>query len=88
MKKCIIDLTKIETLEELHREFAAQLDFPEWYGGNYDALYDMLCSIGEKTEISITGLELVGVNHFAYSLENVVFETSENNENLDYILQF
>ena len=38
----VIDLTGTETREELHRRLADALEFPAWYGGNLDALYDLL----------------------------------------------
>ena len=35
---------------------AQQLAFPEWYGGNLDALHDCLTEIGEDTAIVITDM--------------------------------
>ena len=32
-------------------ELAEQLDFPDWYGGNLDALYDCLTDLTEETSI-------------------------------------
>ena len=51
----------LETACLLEREAAQaylkeQLSFPEWYGGNLDALYDCLTVLGE-TEIVFTGTE-------------------------------
>lgn len=42
MIRCMIDGKKIRDRRELHEALAAGLDFPEWYGGNLDALYDCL----------------------------------------------
>ena len=33
----------VADLPQLHAELARQLRFPAWYGGNLDALYDLLC---------------------------------------------
>lgn len=38
----IIDCRQIDSRSELHRTLAETLDFPEWYGHNLDALYDLL----------------------------------------------
>ena len=40
-----IDCSSIQTREDLHRVFSQALSFPSWYGGNLDALYDMLTSL-------------------------------------------
>ena len=42
MEEKIIDCSTIRTKEDLHRLFRETLSFPEWYGNNLDALYDML----------------------------------------------
>lgn len=38
----IIDCRQIDSRGELHRVLAATLNFPDWYGHNLDALYDIL----------------------------------------------
>lgn len=42
MKKAVIDLTDCKYLVELHRRIKEALDFPEWYGENWDAFWDLL----------------------------------------------
>lgn len=37
-----VDLGGIRTRRDLHRRLKEQLPLPEWYGGNLDALYDVL----------------------------------------------
>ena len=39
--------------DELHDFLASQLDFPEYYGRNLDALYDVLTDLCEETKIII-----------------------------------
>lgn len=41
-EKAIIDLTQINTVEELHKLLKGMLLFPDHYGCNLDALHDML----------------------------------------------
>lgn len=37
-----LDCTDIRSLAELHSELARILSFPEYYGANFDALFDCL----------------------------------------------
>ena len=46
-----IDLTNIKTKEEFHKLIKEELDFPEYYGNNLDAFYDLLTEIAEPLEI-------------------------------------
>lgn len=40
----IIDLSRISSNESLHEELKFKLKFPEYYGNNFDALWDMITS--------------------------------------------
>ena len=42
MRYVILDGAEIGCIGDVHRSFAAALDFPDWYGNNFDALYDLL----------------------------------------------
>ena len=47
MKQVTIDCTRMTNPDEVHDLFSQALDFPDWYGRNLDALYDMLSSCDE-----------------------------------------
>ncbi|MBQ6734586.1 MAG: barstar family protein [Lachnospiraceae bacterium] len=49
MRKMTIDLRYAQNKEELHEGLAATSVFPEYYGRNLDALYDVLTDISEDT---------------------------------------
>ena len=51
--KLILDGEKIANQEELHKQMEQTLDFPEWYGGNLDALYDCLTELMQEVDICI-----------------------------------
>jgi len=53
MKKVILDLSVPENKKELHEYIAGELSFPDYYGKNLDALYDMLTDISEPTAIGL-----------------------------------
>ncbi len=51
MKTVIIDGSKMTSRERAHAILAEKLSFPDFYGGNLDALHDSLSEIGEPTQI-------------------------------------
>ena len=53
MKIAFIDGGKIKSKEDLHQTLKVQLELPEYYGGNLDALYDCLSTTVEPVEIYI-----------------------------------
>lgn len=42
MKTIIIDFTGAEYIRQIHLILKEKLNFPEWYGENLDALWDLL----------------------------------------------
>jgi hypothetical protein len=44
-----IDLTRVSDKEQLLAQFAAALAFPQWFGGNWDALEDCLTDLSWRT---------------------------------------
>ena len=51
MRYAMIEGAAVGSMGRLHRLLAEQLDFPDWYGGNLDALYDCLTDLTEETSI-------------------------------------
>ena len=55
-KKIItLDLTDCKYLGELHERIRVAFDFPEWYGANWDAFWDLLWSDVDADEVIIIG---------------------------------
>ena len=55
-KKVItLDLTGCKYLGELHERIRAAFVFPEWYGKNWDAFWDLLWSECDVDEVVIIG---------------------------------
>lgn len=55
MKTIALDVTNIRTVKALHVYLAYRLDLPDYYGGNLDALHDVLGDIAGQTRIVLTG---------------------------------
>ena len=49
MERVTIDCGAVKTKADLHASLAAALRFPAWYGGNLDALHDLLTDISADT---------------------------------------
>lgn len=63
--KCVVlDLTGCDYLGELHRRIKETFDFPDYYGENWDAFYDLICT-DSKAEMII----ILGKNEMSKSLE-------------------
>lgn len=60
MKQVIIDCRAVSGSAQLHDLLARELDFPDWYGHNLDALYDCLTELDCPAAITLTGLDAVG----------------------------
>lgn len=50
----------------MHRLFAKALQFPDWYGNNLDALYDLLTDLEEPTHVVLRNY--CGTNAFRETL--------------------
>ena len=55
------DLSTIGSIRELHALMARTLHFPDWYGPNWDAFWDVIIGLVEMPE----RLQLIGWEGFA-----------------------
>jgi ribonuclease inhibitor len=56
----IIDLKLISSIDELHKKFKIKLNFPDFYGMNWDAFWDAITGLVEMPAI----LRLIGWSEF------------------------
>lgn len=60
IEKYTVDFTNVKHYFEMHLEIARGLDFPDYYGLNWDAFWDCLREmVGEPMHIEILGLEVI-----------------------------
>ena len=58
--KYVIDFSKVKYYLEMHAVIMYSLDFPYYYGCNWDAFWDCLSEMyGDPTYIKIIGIEVI-----------------------------
>ncbi|HTR55618.1 MAG TPA: barstar family protein [Kofleriaceae bacterium] len=60
MKALEIDLSRVTTARDIHVAFSTALQFPDWYGHNWDAFWDLVSSDSPlPAKLTIRGLDHV-----------------------------
>lgn len=57
MTKVVLNGREIASEQQLHQLLSKALNFPAWYGGNLDALFDCLTDVTDDAEISVIGYD-------------------------------
>ena len=55
MKTVILDLTGCKSSWDIHERIRKVFDFPEWYGKNWDAFYDLLSMDSDIERVIVRG---------------------------------
>ena len=84
MERIVMECGEIRTREDFHTALATAMDFPGWYGGNLDALHDLLTEIGTDTTLQLHGWADAEAALGAYGsrLEKVLAVSALENPNL------
>ena len=84
MRFCVLDGKKITDKEILHDILKNELDLPDWYGRNLDALYDCLTEAAEDMEIVIKNKEVLEccLGRYAAGLWKVLRAAEQENQSL------
>lgn len=80
MKEVLIDCGGLAGTEQLHDLLARELEFPQWYGKNFDALYDCLTSLSAPTHLTFRNLQSLGRREAI--LRQVLTDAEADNLNL------
>lgn len=72
---------EISSVEELHEKFERELELPDYYGANLDALYDVLTEMGEETsiEFSLKGMEEGPLKSYMEKVWRVLCDAADEN---------
>ena len=87
MKEVFLRGGELQSMAEVHRVFAECLRFPDWYGGNLDALHDLLTAENEEVRIVLWEEELLrdalGARYRA--LRRVLTDSAEENDRISLV---
>ena len=86
MNVVILDETTAPTKEALHQHLARELNFPDWYGSNLDALFDCLTSLSEEVSLSLDEVTLAeALGPYAQRVKKVLTRAAEKNPKLQLL---
>jgi len=80
MREYTIECAGVETARQLHELLRRELNFPEWYGHNLDALHDLLTALGEPTRLIMK--DFFALPNFSLGFRLVLNDCEEENPNL------
>lgn len=52
-----VDLSHCRYIDELHERIRVAFDFPDWYGKNWDACWDLLSEPRDDTVVYVRGIQ-------------------------------
>ena len=85
MRRVVLYGAEFDDVEKIHQTLAETLDFPNYYGKNLDALYDVLTDLDQPTRIT---LDLSGVSddnmlRYLERMSEVISDAVNENENVE-----
>ena len=78
--RIVLDAMRLQSKDEAHKYLRDALNFPEYYGGNLDALHDCLTEF-DDIEIEFMNTDRVSGGYFARVM-NVFKDSAEENPEL------
>lgn len=80
MDKIILDGRKMTDKTAAHEHIAEMMDFPQWYGNNLDALWDMLSERdGAEIELTCAAAMLNELGTYGCRLLSCFFDAAAEN---------
>lgn len=85
MKTIILECGQYEDMNDFYNDIASKMNFPEYFGKNYDALKDCLSEVDEDVCIALADCDLfaekAGVVKVSV-LKRVLFDASKENHKI------
>ena len=81
MRKLTLLCESIGSLHELHAAMKELLSFPDYYGENFDAMFDCLTDVCEPTRLEVRDLKKSGLGAAARVFRQVLLDADESNPN-------
>lgn len=72
---------ELHSIEEVHELLYEELELPDYYGANLDALYDVLTEMSEPTrlEMSLSGMEEEDMEKYLEKMWHVLCDAADEN---------
>lgn len=81
MNTYILNGSSMQTREDAHAEIARAMNFPEYYGANLDALWDMISCMDGEVIIENSADMLNALKKYGCRILNIFFDAAADNEN-------
>ena len=83
----VIDGTQMTHRRAAHEEIARAMRFPDYYGHNLDALFDMLSTFEGSVKIVNTVCALNALGGYGCNLIKTFFDAAEENSRFTFTLE-
>ena len=84
MKEYRIDCLNMSDRVTAHKYLAEVFAFPEWYGNNLDALFDLLRDMGESVVIIENTDALSAMGVYGEALISTIKDAADENPNMTF----
>ncbi|MDY4078030.1 MAG: barstar family protein [Clostridium sp.] len=86
MKEIILDCKEMSSKEKAHEYIMKKMSFPDYYGKNLDALYDILSTYDKEVYVKFINFESLfkQLGDYAVSLIDVFRESEEENTKIKF----
>ena len=87
VKEIILDCKEMSSKEKAHEYIMKKMNFPDYYGKNLDALYDILSTYDKEVYVKFINFESLfkQLGDYAVSLIDVFREAEEENTKLSLV---
>ncbi len=82
----VLDFTNCKHLSELHETIRVAFDFPDWYGANWSAFWDLLREPRENTIVEVYGLNTLP-SELKESREKIIALLERNKKKWDEYME-
>lgn len=83
----ILDGKKMTSRRSAHEEIASAMHFPEYYGHNLDALYDMLSQTRGQAKLINVGAALANLEGYGCNLLKTFYDAMQDNPNFKFFAE-
>ena len=88
METVLLDCVQMTDREAAHNYLAQALNFPQWYGRNLDALYDLLTGWLGPVRLELVNVQaLEALGDYGRDLLNTLQEAASETPNLELVIQ-